>query len=137
MKDLHTGDISNAATPLNSAGYPTQGYGNAAGGFNLKNTFGPRKVKSRKDLDQPKKEGYVELKGDTNDSAIERYFGSFSIESKRNVRDLLKTHPLFGESDVRLNRVKNNTRKVLSNDPTITVENGGHIVFQNVPQASE
>lgn len=136
MKNISTGNTPDAATPISSAGNPTQSYGNATGDFNLSNTHGARKSKSRKDLDQPK-EGYVELKGDTDDDATKRYFGSFSIESKRNARDLLKNHPLYGEGDVRLNRVKNNTRKVLPNDPTKTVENGGHIVFQNVPQASE
>jgi len=38
---------------------------------------------------------------------------------------------------MRMNRVGNNTRSVLPNDPTKTVENGSHIIYQNLPQASE
>mgnify|MGYP007121424184 CR=1 FL=1 len=66
------------------------------------------------------------------DDATSRYFGSFSIEAKRNVFDLLKNHPEYNNG-----RVKNNTREVMKNDPTITIENGGHMIYQNQPQASQ
>jgi hypothetical protein len=98
-----------AATPINSAGVPTQPYGNAAGEFDLKNKYGSRKVKSRKDLDQPKDgeepmrdgtlpkygEGPLATGGNESDDSTKRYFGDFSIEAKRNVFDLLKNHPEF------------------------------------------
>jgi len=54
MEDLFDSGIQDAATPINSAGTPTQPYSNAAGDFNFKNKYGSRKVKSRRDLDQPK-----------------------------------------------------------------------------------
>jgi hypothetical protein len=151
MDEFFSG-VQDAATPINSAGTPTQPYSNAAGEFNLKNKYGSRKVKSRKDLDQPKdgeepmrdgtlpkyNEGPLATGGDEKDDATKRYFGDFSIESKRNVMDLLKTHPMYDEkSNVRLNRVQNNTREVMPNDETKTVENGGYLIRQNLPQASQ
>jgi hypothetical protein len=136
--DKSTSGVPDTATPLNSAGTPTQPYGNAAGGFDLKTKLGPRKVKSRKDSDQPKGSPLKVESAEKDDDATARYFGSFSIEAKRNVQDLLKTHPMFDEkSNVRLNRVQNNTREVLPNDPTITQENGGYRVTQQQPQASQ
>jgi hypothetical protein len=111
-----------------------------------------RKIKSRKDLDQPKKgtmpmrdntapefqEGPLTTGGSQTDDATSRYFGSFSIEAKRNVRDLLKTHPMFDEKvSMRMNRIKNNTREVLPNDPTITQENGGYRITHDLPQPSQ
>jgi len=151
MDEFFSG-VQDAATPINSAGTPTQPYSNAAGEFNLKNKYGSRKVKSRKDLDQPKdgeepmrdgtlpkyNEGPLATGGDEKDDATKRYFGDFSIESKRNVMDLLKTHPMYDEkSNIRLNRVQNNTREVMPNDETKTVENGGYLIRQNLPQASQ
>jgi hypothetical protein len=151
MDEFFSG-VQDAATPLNSAGTPTQPYSNAAGEFDLKNKYGSRKVKSRKDLDQPKdgeepmrdgtlpkyNEGPLATGGDEKDDATKRYFGDFSIESKRNVMDLLKTHPMYDEkSSVRMNRVQNNTREVMPNDETKTVENGGYLIRQNLPQASQ
>jgi hypothetical protein len=151
MDEFFSG-VQDAATPINSAGTPTQPYSNAAGEFNLKNKYGSRKVKSRKDLDQPKdgeepmrdgtlpkyNEGPLATGGDEKDDATKRYFGDFSIESKRNVMDLLKTHPMYDKkSNVRLNRVQNNTREVMPNDETKTVENGGYLIRQNLPQASQ
>jgi hypothetical protein len=151
MDEFFSG-VQDAATPLNSAGTPTQPYSNAAGEFDLKNKYGSRKVKSRRDLDQPKdgeepmrdgtlpkyNEGPLATGGDEKDDATKRYFGDFSIESKRNVMDLLKTHPMYDEkSNVRLNRVQNNTREVMPNDETKTVENGGYLIRQNLPQASQ
>lgn len=121
----NTPDIS---TPLNSAGTPTQKYQNAAGDFDLEKSL-KRKIKSRKDLG---------MRAFSEDAATKRYFGDFSIESKRNARDLLRTHPEFGkEGSVRMNRVGNNTREVLPHDPTKTVENGGHITYQDLPQTSQ
>jgi hypothetical protein len=120
--------------------------------FNLKNKYGSRKVKSRKDLDQPKEgeepmrdgtlpkydEGPLSTGGNSSDDATKRYFGDFSIEAKRNVMDLLKTHPMYDEKNgIRMNRVQNNTREVMKNDQTKTVENGGYLIRQNLPQASQ
>jgi hypothetical protein len=138
MDKFASSNIPDTATPLNSAGTPSQAYGNAAGGFDLKNKYGPRKVKSRKDSDQPKGSPPSVESKEQDDDATKRYFGDFSIEAKRNVQDLLKTHPMFDEkSNVRLNRVQNNTREVLPNDPTITQENGGYRITQQQPQASQ
>lgn len=139
MKEFFSSNTQDAPTPINSAGTPTQSYRNAAGEFNLDNTWGSRKVKSRKDLDQPKfQEGPLSTGGDTDDDATKRYFGDFSIEAKRHVWDLLQQHPQFGdEGSVRMNRVGNNTREVLPNDPTITQENGGYRITQQQPQASQ
>jgi hypothetical protein len=151
MDEFFSG-VQDAATPINSAGTPTQPYSNAAGEFDLKNKYGTRKVKSRKDLDQPKdgevpmrdntlpkyNEGPLATGGDEKDDATKRYFGDFSIEAKRHVWDLLKQHPEFGnEKGLRLNRVGNNTREVLPDDPTITQENGGYRITQQQPQASQ
>jgi hypothetical protein len=145
-------NVPDTPTPINSAGTPTQKYRNAAGDFDLKNKYGSRKVKSRKDLDQPKDgkepmrdgtapeyiEGPLNTGGTEADDATQRYFGSFSIEAKRNVMDLLKTHPMYDkEGKVRMNRVENNTREVMPNDPTITQENGGYRITQQQPQASQ
>ncbi len=152
MDELFSSGTQDAATPINSAGTPTQSYRNAAGDFNLHNKYGSRKVKSRRDLDQPKEgdepmrdgtaaeyiEGPLNTGGTETDDATQRYFGSFSIEAKRNVQDLLKTHPMFDEkSKVLLNRVQNNTKEVMPNDSTKTVENGGYLIRQNQPQASQ
>jgi hypothetical protein len=121
----HTAD---APTPLSSAGEPTQGYKNAAGEFDLEKSL-QRKVRSRKDQD---------ISAFSEDDSIKRYYGDFSVESKRNARDLLRTHPEFGQKgQIRMNRIGNNTREVLPHDPTKTVENGGHIVYQNLPQPSQ
>jgi hypothetical protein len=151
MDEFFSG-VQDAATPINSAGTPTQPYSNAAGEFDLKNKYGTRKVKSRKDLDQPKEgeepmrdntapeyiEGPLNTGGDETDDATQRYFGSFSIEAKRNVFDLLKNHPEFARKDnVNLGRVENNTREVMPDDATKTVENGGYLIRQNLPQASQ
>ncbi len=151
MDEFFSG-VQDAATPINSAGTPTQPYSNAAGEFDLKNKYGSRKVKSRKDLDQPKDgeepmrdgtaaeyiEGPLNTGGTETDDATQRYFGSFSIEAKRNVFDLLKNHPEFDQkSNVRMNRVQNNTREVMPEDATKTVENGGYLIRQNLPQASQ
>jgi hypothetical protein len=129
MKELFSSQVPDAPTPISSAGAPTQPYGNAAGEFNLKNKYGSRKVKSRKDSNQPTF---------SEDDATKRYFGDFSIEAKRHVWDLLQQHPQFGnKGPMRLNRVGNNTREVLPNDPTITQENGGYRITQQQPQASQ
>jgi hypothetical protein len=151
MDEFFSG-VQDAATPINSAGTPTQPYSNAAGEFDLKNKYGTRKVKSRKDLDQPKDgeepmrdgtaaeyiEGPLNTGGTETDDATQRYFGSFSIEAKRNVFDLLKNHPEFArKGNVNMGRVENNTREVMPNDPTITQENGGYRITQQQPQASQ
>jgi hypothetical protein len=152
MKEfLESHNVADAPTPISSAGAPTQGYGNASGEFDLKKEL-RRKVKSRKDLnrvsneqepmrdntDPQYKEGPLSTGGDEKDDATSRYFGSFSIESKRHVWDLLDKHPKFDEKPgLRLNRVGNNTREVLPNDPTKTVENGGYMIYENQPQASQ
>lgn len=148
----NSSNVPDTPTPINSAGVPSQKYKNAAGEFALTNKYGSRKVKSRKDLDQPKEgeepmrdgtlpkygEGPLSTGGNSSDDATKRYFGDFSIEAKRNVMDLLKTHPMYDEKgSVRMNRVQNNTREVMKNDETKTVENGGYLIRQNLPQASQ
>ena len=121
------------ATPLNSQG----GRGNGSGGFDLKLSLN-RKVKSRDDLSQPKRESFNEqgtltTGTDTENNSVDRYFGSFSLESKRHVWDLLGKHPEFGDTQlVRLNRVRNNTTEVLLNDPFRNVTNGGYIVYEHL-----
>ena len=140
-----------APTPISSAGAPIQPYSNAAGDFDLKKHL-QRTIKSRKDLNKmsaetpdlpdvtnPKyEEGPLNTGGTQTDNATDRYFGSFSISAMRNVRDLLKNHPEFDKrGSLQLNRVGNNTRDVLTNDPTKTVNNGGSISYQNVPQTSQ
>ena len=153
MEELFSSsNVPDTPTPINSAGTPTQKYSNAAGEFDLKNKYGSRKVKSRKDLDQPKEgeepmrdntapeyiEGPLNTGGAETDDATQRYFGSFSIEAKRNVMDLLKNHPEFDQKgNVRMNRVQNNTREVMPDDATKTVENGGYLIRQSLPQASQ
>jgi hypothetical protein len=144
-------NVPDTPTPINSAGTPTQKYRNAAGDFNLHKDL-RRKVLSRKDLDQPKDgeepmrnntapeyiEGPLNTGGTETDDATQRYFGSFSIEAKRNVFDLLKNHPEFArKGNVNMGRVENNTREVMPNDPTITQENGGYRITQQQPQASQ
>jgi hypothetical protein len=144
--------VPDAPTPISSAGTPTPSYRNAAGDFDLKNKYGSRKVKSRKDSDQPKEgdepmrdgtlpkynEGPLATGGTEKDDATKRYFGDFSIEAKRNVMDLLKTHPMFDQKgNMRMGRVQNNTREVMPHDQTKTVENGGYLIRQDQPQASQ
>ena len=152
MKEfLESHNVADAPTPISSAGVPTQGYGNASGDFDLKKEL-RRKVKSRKDLNRMKnesepmrdntapeyQEGPMNTGGSQTDNATDRYFGSFSIESKRNVMDLLDTHPTFGDKGkMRMGRVGNNTREVMPNDPTKVVENGGYMIYENQPQASQ
>ena len=83
-------------------------------------------------------EGPLNTGGSETDDATQRYFGSFSIEAKRNVFDLLKNHPEFDQkSNVRMNRVQNNTREVMPHDQTKIVENGGYFVREDLPQASQ
>ena len=152
MDEFLNSNVQDAATPINSAGNPTQSYRNAAGDFNLHNKYGSRKVKSRDNLDQPKEgeepmrdntasmyqEGPLSTGGSQNDNANDRYFGSFSIEAKRNVFDLLKNHPEFArKGPMNMGRVGNNTREVMPNDPTKTVLTGGDIIYNNLPQASQ
>jgi hypothetical protein len=152
MEDLFSSGTQDAATPINSAGVPTQPYSNASGDFDLKNKYGSRKVKSRKDLDQPKdgeepmrdntlpqyKEGPLYTGGNEKDDSTKRYFGDFSIEAKRNVMDLLQTHPMYAKKgNVNMGRVENNTREVMPHDQTKIVENGGYLVREDLPQASQ
>jgi hypothetical protein len=154
MDEFLSSNVQDAATPINSAGTPTQPYRNAAGDFDLRNKYGSRKVKSRKDLDQPKDgeepmrdntapeyiEGPLNTGGTETDDSTQRYFGSFSIEAKRNVMDLLKTHPMFAKKgSMNMGRVENNTRDkdVMPNDPTKIINNGGSVTYENQPQASQ
>lgn len=151
MDQLFSSNTPDTPTPINSAGVPTQPYRNAAGDFNLHKEL-RRKVKSRKDLDQPKEgeepmrdgtdpqyiEGPLNTGGTETDDSTQRYFGSFSIEAKRNVMDLLSNHPEFDQKgNMRMNRVQNNTRTVMPHDQTKTVENGGYLIRQDLPQASQ
>ena len=145
-------NVPDTPTPISSAGNPTQKYSNAAGDFDLKNKYGSRKVKSRKDSDQPQDgevpmqdgtlpkygEGPLSTGGTESDDATKRYFGDFSIEAKRNVMDLLSTHPMYAKKgNLNMGRVENNTREVMPHDETKTVENGGYLIRQNLPQASQ
>ncbi len=139
MEELFGDLYPDAPTPITSAGTPTQPYSNASGEFDLTSKYGSRKVKSRKDSDQPGP-GKTPTPAITNeeDDATQRYFGSFSIEAKRNVMDLLKNHPMFDKrGPVRMGRVQNNTREVMPHDQTKTVENGGYLVREDLPQASQ
>ena len=151
MQELFSSNVPDTPTPINSAGNPTQSYRNAAGNFNLNKEL-RRKVKSRKDLDQPKDgeepmrdgtlpkygEGPLATGGNESDDSTKRYFGDFSIEAKRNVMDLLQTHPMFDEkSKMRMNRIQNNTREVMPHDQTKIVENGGYLIREDLPQASQ
>jgi hypothetical protein len=152
MDEFFSG-VQDAATPINSAGTPTQPYSNAAGEFDLNNKYGSRKVKSRRDLDQPKDgeepmrdgtaaeyiEGPLNTGGTETDDATQRYFGSFSVEAKRNVFDLLKNHPEFArKGNMNMGRVGNNTREVMPGDATKLVENGGYLIRdEKLPQASQ
>lgn len=135
MKELFLNPDESApdlATPLNSQG----GRGNAMGNFSLKRSL-KRKVKSRKDLSQPKEELFSEehpltTSSGSTDNSVDRYFGSFSLESKRHVWDLLKKHPQFDDREgIRMNRTRNNTTEVLPNDPFRNVKNGGYIVYEH------
>ena len=152
-KDSNTeSGIPDTPTPISSAGTPTQKYGNASGEFNLEKSL-KRKIKSRKDLSQPAgktqnkledrsqpqyQEGPLSTGGSQEDDATSRYFGSFSIEAKRNVMDLLQNHPEFQrKGKMNMGRIDNNTRDVMPGDPTKTIENGGHVVYNNLPQASQ
>jgi hypothetical protein len=152
MDEFLSSNVPDTPTPLNSAGTPTQKYRNAAGDFDLNSKYGSRKVKSRKDSDQPKdgeepmrdgtlpkyNESPLATGGNEKDDSTKRYFGDFSIEAKRNVMDLLKTHPLFDrKGNVRMNRVQNNTREVMPHDQTKIVENGGYLVREDLPQSSQ
>lgn len=151
MDDFLSSNTPDAPTPISSAGTPTQSYKNASGDFNLKKSL-KRKPLSRKDQDPSEDEevpmrdntaaeyieGPLNTGGTETDDATQRYFGSFSIESKRNVMDLLKTHPMYAKKgSVNLGRVENNTREVMTGDPTITQENGGYRITQEQPQASQ
>ena len=94
----------------------------------------------RDGTDPQYQEGPLATGGTQTDNATDRYFGSFSIEAKRNVMDLLKNHPEFArKGNVNLGRVGNNTRDkdIMPNDPTKIVENGGYIIYENQPQASQ
>ena len=153
MKEfLESHNVADAPTPVSSAGAPTQAYGNASGEFDLTKQL-RRKIKTRKDLSQPAskvknkledvsqpqyQEGPLATAGDQQDNATDRYFGSFSIEAKRNVMDLLQSHPEFQrKGKMNMGRIGNNTREVMPNDPTKTIENGGHVIYNNLPQASQ
>jgi len=119
-------------TPINSQG----GYGNGSGSFSLKRSL-QRKIKSREDLSQPKEKTFAEANplrttSGSENNAVDRYFGAFSIESKRHVWDLLSKHPQFGDEEgLRKNRIRNNTTEVLPNDPFRNVTNGGYVVYEH------
>jgi hypothetical protein len=134
MKDLFKNPESSypdLPTPISSRG----GYSNASGTFPTSRRL-QRKPKSREDLSQPS--GKTEPKKSyESTNSTDRYFGSFSIESKRHVWDLLKKHPEFGdEPSLRLNRIRNNTPEVLPNDPIKTPTNGGFTVY-TTPRTNE
>ena len=84
-------------------------------------------------------EGPLNTGGSETDDATQRYFGSFSVEAKRNVFDLLKNHPEFArKGNMNMGRVGNNTREVMPGDATKVVENGGYLIRdEKLPQASQ
>jgi hypothetical protein len=123
MKDLFSSN-PDVPSPINSNG----GRGNASGGFDLKANL-ERKVTSNvrkgSGVDKQKPSCHTDAP-----SSIDRYYGSFSLESKRHVWDLLGKHPKFGnKGPTRTNRIDDNTREVLPNDPHKAVENGGKITY--------
>lgn len=128
MKDLFSSQ-PDLPSPINSQG----GVKTASGSFNLTRPLKRKKCATVVAI--PPREtsgGRLYQKGEVTDS-VDRYFGSFSIESKRHVWDLLSKHPVFGadaNSGIRSNRITNNTRDVLSGDPIKTVQNGGKITYQ-------
>ena len=76
--------------------------------------------------------------GNETDDSTKRYFGDFSIEAKRNVFDLLKNHPDYSrKGNMNMGRVGNNTREVMPHDQTKIVENGGYLIREELPQASQ
>ena len=123
MKDLLSSQ-PDVSSPINSNG----GYGNATETFSLKRSLKRKVAKGPEGGEGLDKRP---LKGDTEaDDANSRYFGSFSIESKRHVWDLLDKHPKYDqESTIRKNRINNNTKDVLSNDPQKVIENGGKVTY--------
>ena len=137
MKELFS-NIPDTATPINSNG----GYDNASGSFPIKRSLN-RRVKSRDDLEQPRRELFNEANPLTTTSgsennAVDRYFGAFSIESKRHVWDLLDKHPKFDKTGkVRLNRIENNTKEVLPHDPTKIIHNGGSVTYEDIDNDKE
>ena len=119
MDEFFASQSPDAPNPLSSKG----GYSNAAGDFDIRRSLN-RKVKSRADLDQPKRVDYSE------DDAMKRYYGDFSLESKRHVWDLLQKHPRLGrDGKMQMNRIQNNTREVLPNDPLKLPQNGGFMLY--------
>jgi hypothetical protein len=111
MKDLFSSQ-PDLPSPINSSG----GNKVASGSFELSR---PLKRKGRSDLDvisdsKPSDRSgvsRVEKHGPEATNSVDRYFGSFSLESNRHVWDLLDKHPLFGiKGSSRTNRIANNTR---------------------------
>jgi len=120
---------SDLPTPLNSRG----GNSTGSGTFSIRRKL-KRKENGTQELPQePTKRG----SSNPSENSVDRYFGSFSLESKRHVWDLLKKHPEYGdEGGLRLNRIRNNTSEVLRNDPIKTPINGGFTVYQH-PENNE
>lgn len=130
MKDLFS-SLPDLPSPLNSSG----GNKVASGSFNLSRSLQRKKqsnLNTSSGIEPSGHEGRERQKqyGPEVTTSMDRYFGTFSPESKRHVWDLLDKHPLFGKGKSRLNRITNNTREVLRNDPVKTVQNGGKITYQ-------
>ena len=124
MKDLFS-SVPDNATPINSNG----GRGNASGGFNISRKLS-RKPANRQKRKSPPLDKSPDLYDSGDTGSMDRNFGSFSLESKRHVWDLLNKHPKFGSKDkVQMNRIENNTREVLKNDPLKLIENGGKVNY--------
>jgi hypothetical protein len=125
MKELFQ-NPPDLSSPLNSSG----GFSNGSGNFPIK-----RGLKRKGPLTtDPRRESVEKGVENTSESenSTDRYFGSFSIESKRHVWDLLKKHPQFGDNQsLRLGRIRNNTSEVLPNDPIKLPLNGGFTVYQS------
>jgi hypothetical protein len=123
MKDLFSSQ-PDVSSPINSNG----AYGNASGTPSLKRTL--KRKPTQRDEDKRKLDKGPPKGDKEDDDANSRYFGSFSIESKRHVWDLLDKHPKFEQKGaVRTSRIDNNTRDVLKNDPQKLIENGGKVTY--------
>lgn len=133
MKDLFSSQ-PDLPSPINSSG----GNKTASGSFNISQSLQRKRrsnLGSASNVTPSQGAGRkrVDQYGPETTDSMDRYFGTFSLESKRHVWDLLDKHPQFdktGGGKSRLNRTINNTREVLKNDPLKAVENGGKITYR-------
>lgn len=111
-------------SPINSSG----GFSNGSGRFPLSRKLQRKPNSPPRHRETHKSETFSSV----SENSVDRYFGSFSVESERHVWDLLKKHPEFGDKgSLRLNRIRNNTKDVLPNDPLKMPINGGFTVYHS------